>query len=177
MNRRTFVKTAALGGAVSAVLPQTGLLAEPLSRPDAKNTPVIVHTWDFKLPVIKKGLNVFEYGGRALDVVEQSIGVVEEDPSVTSVGRGGFPDRDGHLTLDACIMDSNGNAGSVMALEHIMHPISVARRVMEKTPHVILVGEGALQFAIEQGFPKEELLTDGAKKDRKSTRLNSSHRT
>ena len=77
------------------------------------------------------------------DAVEKSIGIVEADPSITSVGLGGYPDRDGHVTLDACIMDQNGNAGSVLFLENIVHPISVARKVMEKTPHVMLSGDGA----------------------------------
>jgi isoaspartyl peptidase/L-asparaginase-like protein (Ntn-hydrolase superfamily) len=96
--------------------------------------------------------------------VEAGARVPEADPEDTSVGYGGFPDRDGHVTLDACIMDEFGNAGSVSFLQHIMHPISVARRVMEKTPHVMLAGEGALQFALNEGFKKENLLTDKAKK-------------
>jgi N4-(beta-N-acetylglucosaminyl)-L-asparaginase len=91
--------------------------------------------------------------------VEAGVMVVEADPEERSVGYGGRPDRDGRVTLDACIMDENLNIGSVACLEHIMHPISVARRVMEKTPHVMLVGDGALQFALEQGFPKIKLLT------------------
>jgi N4-(beta-N-acetylglucosaminyl)-L-asparaginase len=85
--------------------------------------------------------------------------VPEGDPKETSVGLGGLPDREGHVTLDACIMDENGNIGSVAFLEHIVHPVSVARTVMEKTPHVMLVGEGALQFALANGFKKEKLLT------------------
>jgi N4-(beta-N-acetylglucosaminyl)-L-asparaginase len=90
--------------------------------------------------------------------------VPEVDLRNHSVGRAGYPDRDGHVTLDASIMDEHGNCGAVAAIEHVGHPISVARRVMEKTPHVLLVGDGALQFAIEQGFPKEELLTPEARK-------------
>ena len=81
-----------------------------------------------------------------------------------TVGRAGYPDRDGHVTLDACIMDEFGNCGSVAAIEYIAHPISVARAVMEKTPHVMLVGEGATQFAVEQGFKKEKLLTPESEK-------------
>jgi N4-(beta-N-acetylglucosaminyl)-L-asparaginase len=76
-----------------------------------------------------------------------------------TVGRAGYPDRDGHVTLDACIMDEFGNCGSVAAMENIAHPITVARLVMEKTPHVMLVGDGATQFAVEQGIKKEKLLT------------------
>jgi N4-(beta-N-acetylglucosaminyl)-L-asparaginase len=94
-----------------------------------------------------------------LDAVEAGARVPEADPNDTSVGYGGFPDRDGNVTLDACIMDEFGMAGSVCFLQHIMHPVSVARRVMEKTPHVMLVGSGALQFALSEGFEKENLLT------------------
>jgi N4-(beta-N-acetylglucosaminyl)-L-asparaginase len=85
--------------------------------------------------------------------------VPEADLANHSVGRAGYPDRDGHVSLDASIMDERGNCGAVAAIEHIAHPISVARRVMEKTPHVLLAGDGALQFALEQGFAREELLT------------------
>lgn len=106
---------------------------------------------------------VLASGGYALDAVEAGARVPEADPMDSSVGYGGLPDRDGHVTLDACIMDEKGNAGSVTFLENILHPISVARRVMEKTPHVMLTGEGALQFAIAEGFPQQEMLTDKAR--------------
>src|SRR5206468_9558605 len=89
--------------------------------------------------------------------VEEGVEVSENDLSLVSVGLGGNPDRDGHVTLDACIMDENGNCGSVCFLEYIRHPISVARAVMEKTPHIILVGEGALKFAVDNGFTKENI--------------------
>lgn len=103
---------------------------------------------------------ILEKNGRALDAVEAGAKVPEADPNETSVGFGGLPDRDGHVTLDACIMDEKGNCGAVAFLEDIMHPISVARAVMEKTPHVMLVGDGALQFALSQGFEKKKLLTE-----------------
>jgi N4-(beta-N-acetylglucosaminyl)-L-asparaginase len=102
---------------------------------------------------------VLDEQGRALDAVEAGARVPEADLRNHSVGRAGYPDRDGRVTLDASIMDERGNCGAVAALEHIAHPISVARRVMERTPHVLLVGDGALQFALEQGFTREELLT------------------
>ena len=91
--------------------------------------------------------------------------IPEGDPKERSVGYGGRPDRDGRVTLDACIMDENSNIGSVACLEHIKHPITVARAVMEKTPHVMLVGDGALQFALSQGFKKENLLTEESEKE------------
>lgn len=99
-----------------------------------------------------------------MDAVEKGVQVPEADPNDTSVGYGGLPDRDGKVTLDSCIMDEHANCGAVMALEYIKHPISVARMVMEKTPHVQLVGEGALQFALANGFKKENLLTKESEK-------------
>jgi N4-(beta-N-acetylglucosaminyl)-L-asparaginase len=106
---------------------------------------------------------VLANGGRALDAVEAGARIPEGDPNETSVGLGGLPDRDGHVTLDACIMDESGNCGAVACLQHIVHPVSVARLVMEKTPHVMLTGDGALQFALANGFQKQELLTDRSK--------------
>ena len=121
--------------------------------------PIVLSTWDFGLKANEEAWKVLAVGGRALDAVEQGVKLVEADPSERSVGYGGRPDRDGRVTLDACIMDENLNIGSVACLEHIMHPISVARAVMEKTPHVMLVGDGALQFAEAQGFKRTKLLT------------------
>src|SRR5690606_39860838 len=102
--------------------------------------------------------------GRAMDAVEQGVRLVEADPTNQSAGVVGSPELDGHVTLDACVMDETGNAGSVCFLEHILHPVSVARKVMEDTPHVILSGQGALQFALEQGFKKTDLLTAESRK-------------
>ena len=121
--------------------------------------PLVVSTWDFGKAANSEAWKILQNNGRALDAIEQGARVTEADQSNKTVGYGGYPDRDGRVTLDACIMDENGNCGSVMCLEHIIHPISVARLVMEKTPHVILVGEGALQFALANGFKKENLLT------------------
>jgi len=123
------------------------------------STPCVVSTWDFGIAANQAAFAVLEHGGSSLDAVEAGARVPEADPANHSVGRAGYPDRDGHVTLDASIMDHAGNCGAVAGIEHIAHPISVARRVMEKTPHVLLVGDGALQFAMEQGFPREELLT------------------
>lgn len=122
-----------------------------LEAPDA---PLVVSTWDVGMDANRAAWEVLKKGGRALDAVEQGVRVTEDSLNCC-VGLGGNPDRDGHVTLDACIMDENGNCGSVAFLERIKHPISVARRVMEKTPHVMLVGEGAQQFALAEGFPLE----------------------
>ncbi len=138
--------------------------------------PVVVSTWRHGLPANEEAWQVLGAGGRGLDAVEKGARVVEADPAVTSVGYGGRPDREGHVTLDACIMDENGDAGAVAFLQDIMHPVSVARRVMEETPHVMLVGDGARRFALAQGFPEEDLLTEashaglaGMAEDRRST--------
>jgi N4-(beta-N-acetylglucosaminyl)-L-asparaginase len=116
-------------------------------------------TWKFGLKANEEAWKVLSENGRALDAVEKGVMLVEADPNERSVGYGGRPDRDGKVTLDACIMDENANIGSVAGLENIMHAVSVARAVMEKTPHVMFVGDGAFQFALEQGFKKQNLLT------------------
>src|SRR6201994_1524441 len=121
--------------------------------------PCVVSTWPFGVAANKAAWAVLSQGGRALDAVEKGVMVPEADLKNHTVGRGGYPDRDGHVTLDAQIMDEFGNCGAVAGMEHIAHAIPVARAVMEKTPHVLLVGEGATQFAVEQGFKREELLT------------------
>lgn len=125
----------------------------------------MISTWDFGKEANTASWEILSKGGASIDAVESGIRIPEADEKNQTVGYGGLPDRDGHVTLDACIMDQDSNCGSVMGLEHIKHPISVARRVMEKTPHVILVGEGALQFALKEGFPKENLLTPKSEMD------------
>ena|SRR5947207_1006539 len=167
-SRRQFLHLSAAG---AALLPFTRLLIPTLlgkARATAKsgsiNKPVVVSTWDFGVAANEEAWKVLSAGGRALDAVEAGVRVPEADPKITTVGYGGAPDREGRVTLDACIMDEQANCGSVACLEHIMHPVSVARKVMEKTPHVMLVGDGALQFALANGFPKENLLTPESEK-------------
>jgi len=128
------------------------------------NIPMVISTWNHGYEANEAAWKVLENGGSAVDAVEAGVRIPEADPDNLSVGYGGLPDRDGHVTLDASIMKGNGECGSVTFLEHIKHPISVARLVMDKTPHVILSGEGALQFALDSGFMKENLLTEKAKK-------------
>lgn len=130
----------------------------------AGHKPIVISTWDAGINANKGAWNVLRSGGRALDAVEQGVMVTESEQSCC-VGLGAWPDRDGFVTLDASIMDENGNCGGVAFIERIKHPISVARRVMEKTPHVLLVGAGAQQFAVEQGFTLEsgELSGDAKK--------------
>ena len=167
MKRRTFIKTASLAGAATVMTKTalSGTAADFLSTSGTGTKgPIILSTWDFGMEVPKAALKAMENGGTVIDAVEHGVMIPEADPKVTSVGYGGYPDRDGKVTLDACIMDGEGNCGSVVFLEHIIHPVSVARLVMEKTQHVILAGEGALQFALENGFKKESLLTPEAEK-------------
>lgn len=130
-----------------------------------KTRPIVISTWDHGLAANVGAWNVLSKGGRSLDAVEQGVRITESDPNVTTVGIGSAPDREGHVTLDACIMNEHGDCGSVAAIEDIVNPISVARLVMEKTPHVMLVGEGALQFALANGFKKEKLLTEKAEQE------------
>lgn len=119
----------------------------------------VVSTWDFGAAANKAAFERLAQGGSLLDAVEQGARVPESDPDNHSVGRGGYPDRDGRVTLDAIIMDDLGHVGAVAALEDVVHAVSVARRVMEETPHTLLVGEGATQFALRHGFTREKLLT------------------
>ena len=159
MNRRRFLQGTMIASGMA-------LTARASAKPPARATtgaaglvPRVCSTWDFGVAANQAAWKVLAAGGRPLDAVEQGVRVSEADLHNHSVGRAGYPDRDGKVTLDASIMDEHGNCGAVAGIEHIAHPISVARRVMERTPHVLLVGDGALQFAIEQGFPREELLT------------------
>ena len=157
-NRRQFLKTGTMAAAVLSAFPKK-IYAEEVS------TPIVLSTWNFGLKANEVAWDVLSKNGKAIDAVENGVKLVEADPNERSVGYGGRPDRDGFVTLDACIMDHDQNIGSVACLQHIMHPISVARAVMEKTPHVMLVGEGALQFALKQGFKKENLLTPASEKE------------
>ncbi|MEJ5054653.1 N(4)-(beta-N-acetylglucosaminyl)-L-asparaginase [Sphingobacterium sp. MYb382] len=159
-SRRNFIKQSIFGAAALGVAPS--LVQASTKRVVTK--PIVISTWDFGVAANQAAWKVLSKNGKAIDAVEQGVRVAESDLDNPTVGKGGYPDRDGHVTLDACIMDDQGNCGSVAALEHIAHPISVARLVMEKTPHVMLVGEGALQFALEQGFEQENLLIPSSEK-------------
>ena len=129
------------------------------------NAEVVVATWEFGAACAEAGFRALQQGGTALDAVERGGAVAEADPGNRSVGLGGTPNRDGVVQVDAAIMWGPGHrAGSVAALEGILHPISVARRVMEVSPHVMLAGEGAARFALEQGFEQVDLLTEETRK-------------
>src|SRR5471030_335981 len=161
-NRRKFIKMSAAGASLAA-FSSSGFAGSALLKP-AETLPIVISTWDFGIAANQEAWVTLAAGGRALDAVEAGVKIPEADLKNHSVGNAGYPDRDGHVTLDACIMDEFGNCGAVAGMEYIAHPISVARAVMEKTPHVLLVGEGATQFAVEQGFKKEKLLTPESEK-------------
>lgn len=129
------------------------------------NMPIVVSTWDSGMPVNAAAWTILEKNGKSLDAIEKGANSIE-DTIDCCVGLGGLPDRDGIVTLDACIMDEKSNCGAVAALERIKHPISVARKIMETTPHVLLAGDGAQKFALENGFKLEKAeLSEQRKKD------------
>lgn len=155
MKRKQFLQLSSLAAlSTNLSLPQLATVA-----------PIVISTWDSGMPVNAAAWTVLERNGRALDAIEKGANSIE-DSFNCCVGLGGLPDRDGIVTLDACIMDEHSNCGAVAALERIKHPISVARKIMETTPHIILAGQGAQQFAVENGFKLESAtLSDEQKKD------------
>ena len=154
MKRRDFLKTGTIGITAPSVI------FGDLKINTNKNDPIILSTWEHGLPANDAAWKTLQNGGNAMAAAEAGARVPEADPKSTSVGFGGLPDEKGNVTLDACVMDSTGNAGSVAFLQNIKHPVSVARKVMEDTKHVMLVGEGARQFAVAQGFEEMNLLTE-----------------
>jgi isoaspartyl peptidase/L-asparaginase-like protein (Ntn-hydrolase superfamily) len=154
MKRRKFIKFGLAGAVLSAIEPANATSIVTTEFTGKSSGPVVISTWEHGLAANSAAWEVLSAGGKAIDAVEKGVRVTEADLTNRSVGIGGMPDRDGHVTLDACIMDERSRCGAVGFLEGIDHPISVARRVMDKTQHVMLVGEGARKFAIEQGFNK-----------------------
>lgn len=153
LDRRSFLALPLYGFPLLFARSSFGQKFEMLSTLRVK-APVVVSTWDSGITANNAAWAVLEKGGRALDAVEAGGRASENEPSCC-VGLGGLPDRDGRVTLDSCIMDERANIGAVSFLERIKHPVSVARKVMETTPHVMLSGEGAQQFAVKNGFPLE----------------------
>ena len=155
--RRRFLRISALA---ASVIPFAQLSAFPAR---VLRKPIVVSTWR-NTQANAAAWDVLVKNGHALDAVERGARVPEANPKDTSVGFGGLPDRDGKVTLDASIMDEKSNCGSVAFVQGFKHPVSIARLVMEKTPHVMLVGAGAEQFALNSGFKKENLLTKESEK-------------
>ncbi|WP_267381762.1 MULTISPECIES: N(4)-(beta-N-acetylglucosaminyl)-L-asparaginase [unclassified Sphingomonas] len=154
-DRRTFLATIGASGLAASIAAKATGAGDPPRC-------LILSTWDFGAAANDAAYARLRAGGTLLDAIERGAMVPEADPDNHSVGYGGYPDRDGHVTLDAVIMDDAGQVGAVAALEDTVHAISVARAVMEHTPHTLIVGEGATRFARERGFPKVALLTPPA---------------
>ena len=171
MKRRDFIKKSTLFSSAYALPKSNNLNDFDLSNPE----PVVISTWDHGLLANRVSWDILAAGGKSLDAVEEGVRVVESDPNIRTVGMGGYPDREGIVTLDACIMDYESNCGSVAFLRDIINPISVARKVMEETPHVMLVGRGAKNFALKQGFKETNLLTDLSRKEWNSWKISSKY--
>lgn len=170
MKRRNFIKNASLTGVGIAVGSTLVNCAENTSEKNKETTatikaslPLVMATWDVK-NATAKAWETLQEGKSALDAVEQGCRIEEANEKGRSVGKGGLPDRDGNVTLDACIMNKEGNCGSVVYLQNITHAVTVARKVMENTPHVMLAGKGAELFAVSIGLKRENLLTEASKK-------------
>ena len=165
MKRRQFIRFGAAVGALSIVKPSQATNIVAQSYQGKAKGPIVLSTWNHGLAANEGAWAVLQKGGSALDAVEKGVMVTEADLTNRSVGVGGRPDRDGHVTLDACIMSGDARCGSVAFLEGMAHPINVARAVMERTQHVMLVGAGARKFALEQGFATAKMPIDEVKKD------------
>ena len=171
MKRRNFLKKASATGLGLVAVSSTIISCDDATSKEKKAIastlnpvrPLVIATWKTDLAV-ETAAKILEKGGNALEAVEQGCRIEEANEKGQSVGKGGLPDRDGDVTLDACIMDEKGNYGAVLGVKNIKHVISVARKVMEDTPHVMLVGDGAEQFAVSKGFERENLLTEASKK-------------
>ncbi len=156
-NRRKFLKSTVYSGLAIGTASMSTFACAPEKKIGEK--PIVISTWNHGMEANTEAWKTLSNGGKSIDAVEKGVMVTEADPKNTTVGIGGAPDRDGNVTLDACIMDEHDNCGSVAFLQNFKHPIAVARKVMDETPHVMLVGEGATRFALEQGFKEENLLT------------------
>ena len=156
MKRRTFFKLGLAGAVISAFKPsKAATILEESTNSKMKlmpPKPIVISTWAHGIEANKGAWKIIGARGKALDAVEAGVRITEADITNRSVGIGGLPDASGHVTLDACIMDEKSRCGAVACIEGINHPISVARAVMEETPHVMLVGKGAREFALDQGF-------------------------
>ena len=167
-SRRNFINKVALGSLGMTTLSAWSKDLKNKSVSISRTTvlkPLIISTWNHGLAANEEALRQLEKGKSAIDAIVSGVGVCEADPDNRSVGYGGLPDREGHVTLDACIMDAKSNCGSVSFLQEIKHPIAVAKKVLQETSHVMLSGKGAQDFALSQGFLKENLLTSESKKD------------
>ena len=154
LSRRGFVGRGALAGLATTWLPVRRALARP-----AASRPVVVSSIN-GLPVTAKAMEMLRAGADTLDAALAGVQILEDDPNERGVGYGGLPNEDGVVELDASVMHGpTKRAGAVAALRDVRHPSRVAKTAMERTDHVLLVGEGALRFALAHGFEREDLLT------------------
>jgi N4-(beta-N-acetylglucosaminyl)-L-asparaginase len=170
MKRRKFIQNASLstfgiavGSSIFASEIETSVASKKTLQSETSGFPMVIATWNVN-DSTAEAWRQLQQGKSALDAVEKGCNIEEANAKGQSVGIGGLPDRDGNVTLDACIMNKEGNYGAVVYLQNIVHAISVARKVMEDTPHCILAGKGAEQFAYSEGFEKTNLLTEASKK-------------
>jgi N4-(beta-N-acetylglucosaminyl)-L-asparaginase len=164
MNRKAFIDKSTLGISSLLISPSVFAKKSNLYISDSVSSEAFaIATWDVKRAVTTAGKSL-DSGANALEAAVSGAAIEEADILNTTVGKGGAPDREGTVSLDACVMDSNGNCGAVLAVENITHVAALAKDVMEKTPHVILAGDGARKFAVEQGYKTEDLLSESSKK-------------
>jgi N4-(beta-N-acetylglucosaminyl)-L-asparaginase len=168
MKRRSFFRLGALGG-IGLAIGGTESLAQasktPLKPFPTKGKAIVLSTWSHGIAANEGAWKVLQNKGKSLDAVMEGVMVSENDITNRSVGIGGRPDRDGHVTLDACLMDERSRCGAVAFLEGYKHPVKIAREVMEQTQHVMLVGEGAEEFAAQNGHQKMKTPLPEVQKD------------
>jgi N4-(beta-N-acetylglucosaminyl)-L-asparaginase len=173
--RRRFLQGATFAGLSAPLLTAESAAAEPLRSALGQARPIVISSSNINkaadgsvfnsgIECVTKAMSVLQAGGDTLDAAVQGVNVVEDDPRDDSVGYGGLPNEDGEVELDSCVMHGPTNrAGAVASLKYIKNPSRVAKLILERTDHILLVGEGALRFAVKQGFKKEELLTESAR--------------
>jgi N4-(beta-N-acetylglucosaminyl)-L-asparaginase len=176
LGRRDFIRGTALAGLSAPFLAGDTLAVTQQTKPMGQARPVVISSaninakpdgsvWNGGLDCVSKAMQILKSGGDTLDAVVAGVNIVESDPRDNSVGYGGLPNSEGDVELDSCCMHGpSRKAGSVGSLRYIKNPASVAKLVLERTDHIMLVGEGALRFALAHGFKKEDLLTEDSRK-------------
>lgn len=176
VGRRNFLRGAALAGASAPFLAGETVAAQQSAKPIGKARPVVISSANINrgpdgsvfnggIDCVSKAMEILKRGGDTLEAVVAGVNIVESDPRDNSVGYGGLPNAEGDVELDSCCMHGpSRRAGSVASVRHIKNPASVAKLVLERTDHIMLVGEGALRFALAHGFKKEDLLTEDSRK-------------
>ncbi len=163
MDRRAFLRTAGTGAGALAASTLAGTTAAEALRGAEAPRPIVIASGN-GAKATAQAMELLAAGSDALDAVIAGVNRVEEDPDDITVGLGGLPNERGVVELDASVMRGpTASAGAVAALRNVKYPSRVARLVMEQTDHVLLVGEGALEFARAQGFSEENLLTEKAR--------------